>query len=111
MKNLKANVTMVNTWYFIQGYVRLFIYKYVPFLMRKHIKKTYEERLVKAKKCLDNGSCYACGCTTPALFFADKGCAVEKYDKETRKIIGVEKPCYPKMPTKKEYENVRKTIN
>lgn len=75
--------------FFLQGYCRLILYKTIPFLLRKKVKDHYRARLRLAKPCLDNTECLACGCSTPALFFANKACSAPEY---------LERPaCYPSM--------------
>ena len=79
----------LDAWYYIQGNYRLLCYNKARFLLRKSIIRKFEERCRLAKPCLDNTECYACGCDTPALFFADKGCQAKKYLNR--------EPCYSPM--------------
>ena len=44
-------------------------------------------------ECYEEGYCKMCGCNTTALQMADKPC---------------NKPCYPKMMGKKDWENFKK---
>ena len=99
-KNIKGFMdNPVDGWYFIQGEVRLFLDKYLPFMIRPSIKAKIEARKKAAKKCLENGSCVFCGCTTPDLFYANKACGLSKIsDPQVRfRIAGRTTPCYPKM--------------
>ena len=101
-----AKITLKNAFYFNQGYIRMFLYNFLPFLMRKHIKEQYEYRRDKTKLCTENGSCLACGCKTPELYFANKGCSSEELSLKLReKIVGRKDVCYTKMLSKKEWKN------
>lgn len=77
---------------YIQGNIRYkFYYGKLNFLLYKHIKQQISFRiLVMDKECYNNGSCKICGCKTTALQMADKTC---------------DKPCYPKMMSKKEWKS------
>lgn len=82
IKNLK------NVWNYIVGNYRFYIYNTLlsKYLLRKHIREQYEWRLFAMKPdCYNNGACIACGCTTPNLQMASKGC---------------EEDCYPPMMSK-----------
>lgn len=70
-------------WWYLQGTVRQLLYDHAPYLLRRKIRFMYYHRIMSAKECFDNGECLNCGCRTPDLFFADKGCS---------KRIN---PCYP----------------
>lgn len=64
-----------------------------PF-MRKHIYEQINYRIKwMDKECYDNGSCKICGCETTALQMCNKSC---------------EKPCYPSMMNKKQWEVFKK---
>lgn len=93
----------ISGWYYIQGYVRLFLYsnKWTKWMIRKHIALQYEHRLISAEACVKAGSCLCCGCDTPALMFADKGCSVWKYSHCREDGL---RPCYIKMLPAKDYE-------
>ena len=54
----------------------------------------------KSPTCL-NGQCY-CGCDTPALFLADKGC--EGYKESNGERLG---PCYTEMMSKEIWESFK----
>lgn len=110
MVNFKKYSKMVwedplNVWYLVQGTVRYFFYNKAKWLLRKHIVEQYEWRTKKAKKCLENKSCLACGCKTPELFFADKPCALSKINDEFTRILVAQRKlvCYPKMMTKNKW--------
>lgn len=62
---------------FIQGNVRYYLFGIAPFLFTKYFKEKLADRKIKAKPCYDNGACLHCGCTTPQLFYADRGCSKE----------------------------------
>lgn len=84
---------------FTKGKVRYALYynRVLYYFLPKHIREQYEYRLyrvsTKNPTCLDKGSCIVCGCQTPALFFADKGC---------------EGGCYTPMKSKEEWEKITK---
>lgn len=108
----KFKFKIKDVFYFLQGYTREFIYNHCEFLMRKHIKEQFEHRCLEAEACYKNGSCLGCGCTTPALFFANKGCSLRQYPVEIRKrLTGKSYPCYPEMMGKKEWNEFKKRIN
>lgn len=90
----------VDVWYFIQGEFRYLLYRKAAWALSDAIKAVYHQRIKLAKECYDNGECVCCGCTTPSLFFADKGCARLKYQD-----ICPGKPCY--LPMKKMKMNAR----
>lgn len=70
---------------YIDGNWRYFLYRTFPALLSKYVKREFEDRLTEAKDCYINGSCKSCGCKTPQLFMANKGCSKE------------ENPCYKSM--------------
>lgn len=91
LNKLKRKSKLVSSY--ATGNYRYFIYKNLPFLMRKHIKEQYEWRLtIMNKGCLINGECLICGCKTPHLQFANKAC---------------EGDCYPNMMSKKMWNKIR----
>lgn len=90
---------------YIVGNYRWYMYKYHIPVLRKHIVEQFESRIIKAYKCYKNKSCYGCGCATPQLFFANKGCSAEKLSSAERVFLtGEDKICYTKMKNKKEWK-------
>lgn len=72
---------------------RLF-YSKLNWLIPKHIREQIDIRILSMDaKCFNDGSCKMCGCTTTALQMANKRC---------------DKPCYPEMMSKKEWEEFYK---
>jgi len=67
----------------------MFLYIYFPSVLRSHVKRHIRYRFFKGKRCLENTECYACGCDTPGVFFASKGCEALKYLKQPA--------CYPRI--------------
>lgn len=55
---------------FVQGYWNLFHYKTDK--LAQHIREQAVWRASKCPACLSNKSCYKCGCSTPALFYAPR---------------------------------------
>ena len=105
IRKLLARYTLKNIRKFFTGTIRY----YLPFIMRHHIKAQIVKRKVSAKRCLDNGSCLACGCTTPALFYANEACGLTEYPLDVRiKLTGKTEPCYDKMLSKKEFKTLNK---
>ena len=86
---------------YITGNIRYYLY-YNPklkWIIRNHIYYQIEARISSMdRQCYNDGSCKLCGCTTTALQMANKEC---------------DKPCYPKMMNKKEWEFFKKgkTVN
>lgn len=69
------DINWINIKSFIQGETRVFLLKYAPSLVRKHIKEQYEWRLIKANpECLKQGQCVYCSCKTPDVQLANKPC-------------------------------------
>lgn len=101
-----------SVWYFIQGYVRMFVLSIIPDLMRSHIREQYYYRILRADKCYSNGSCLSCGCKTPEVFMANKGCSLAKYDDRSfRKLLaGRATVCYGEMMSRKSWVKFRKNI-
>ena len=92
----KEEVTLANVLYYIQGTIRyhFFYHKYLKKLIRLHIFEQITYRiLVMDPECYAEGYCKMCGCNTTALQMADKPC---------------NKPCYPKMMSKKDWGNFKK---
>jgi len=73
---LSGDIPISDALNYIVGYSRLYMYnnKYLQDFMRSKVKYMFIERKRQASECYLNGSCYACGCDTPALFFGFKGC-------------------------------------
>lgn len=101
-----------DAWYYVQGSLRFKIYKSkLRWILRRHIIEQVEWRRDQAAlPCFRNGTCFCCGCNTPAVFFAHKGCAVGKarYAKECRSKG--ENPCYPALMSKKDWKVFDKTV-
>lgn len=77
------DITFKNIKSFIEGYWYDFVIK----MYNKRFKwiediALYRQALVKdnSPQCLTNGACVKCGCTTPQLFLAAKGCKGGCYD-------------------------------
>jgi hypothetical protein len=100
-----------NLWYFWQGTIREWIWNNYPIIMRTHIKEQFIYRTIKAYECAKNGSCIVCGCTTPALFFANKPCALSHVQKSNWHVFGKTELCYPKMMNKKEWNDFKQLNN
>lgn len=99
LKMLKGKIPLIDGWYFIQGHFRESIYysKVFGFLMRRHIREQIEFRFEHIdKECWNTGQCKICECSIPALTMCDKPC---------------EKPCYPKMLSRKEWNLYKNWIN
>lgn len=99
-----------DAWYYIQGNVRLFVFRRnaFKFLIRKHIAEQYLwRRDIAARDCFLNGQCKCCECETPALFFSEKGCSVDKIQ---RCVIRGLKKCYPALMDKKEWTEFNKNL-
>lgn len=92
----KEEVTLENVMYYLQGTIRyyFFYHKYLKKLIRLHIFEQITYRIsIMDLECYEQGFCKMCGCNTTALQMADKQC---------------NKPCYPKMMNKKDWENFKK---
>lgn len=78
------------------------VYKLNKRLVPERIRTTAEFRWFTAadRECVKSGACVACGCKTAALFFAKKGCEADVWLNK--------KPCYPPMPTKEEWKEIKK---
>lgn len=84
-------------YYYVQGNIRYYLF-YSTFaeLIREHIREQIIARVASMdKKCFNNGQCKLCGCSTTALQMCDKAC---------------NKPCYPSMMNKKEWETITVTL-
>ncbi len=80
MKILKllSKLTWQNIKSFVEGYTRQYAILFFTKNLQ-HIFEQVEERIeqvtLKSPECIANGQCKICGCATPALFYANKGCA------------------------------------
>lgn len=91
-----------DAWYYWQGTIRYHVYRRWPFLLRAHIREQYEYRKKAAEPCYITGSCRCCGCRTPELFFADKGCSISKKGSPPHcKFLGP--ACYPEMMNRQDW--------
>lgn len=90
-----------DAWYYVQGETRLYIYRRWPELLRQHIREQYEWRKKAANLCYSMGECQCCGCTTPNLFFANKGCSIAKKLWTHCELLG--EPCYPPMMNRRDW--------
>lgn len=95
-----------NVWHYAQGTVRMWMFKNANYLLRRHILEQFLWRRKRALKCSDNGTCFACGCKTPDLFFADKPCGLINITDEYSRVILAQRKtiCYPEMMTKSKWE-------
>lgn len=64
---------------FTIGNIRYYVYLVFPILIRPKIKQIFNERKAACPECLENGEAICCGCETPQVFFAPKGCKFNKY--------------------------------
>ena len=97
-------------WYYVQGNVRLAVYNSIfNFLIRRHIVEQFEYRKKQAKPCLDNGSCLCCGCDTPAVFFSDKGCKVER-SKSCKILANRTTACYAPILKKSDWDKFKNQL-
>lgn len=107
IKNLKkAKDDPINMWWYVQGTFRMWLYNHARWALRKHIVEQFEWRKGRAGQCTINKSCLFCGCTTPDLYFADKGCGLAKVNDDfTRILIAKRKTvCYPPMMTAQKWK-------
>lgn len=80
---------------FSEGNFRKFLLSYsiTKKLVPLHIREQIEWRIKKMdQKCLSNGACLLCGCSTPGLQMANDMC---------------DKPCYPDMMDKLNWEEFK----
>jgi len=103
----KGNITFSQIYNYLLGTVRWKMYNNTILrdLLRTDLKYTFIKRKRSASECSQNGQCYSCTCTTPALFFAPKGC--EASQEKPGPVLGLEEvggnmqeirktvPCYP----------------
>jgi hypothetical protein len=103
MKKLREHITqLLNSEHplddvvaYITGNIRyhLFYNKHLMFLMREHIRQQIEYRIDSIdRECFNSAQCKLCGCDIPGLQMANKAC---------------DKPCYPKMLSKKQWEYLK----
>ena len=107
----------MKVFYFIQGWFRHYLYygnyrndrlaykamylkeipnpllikwnSFVHNLLSISIRQQIEKRIKSSQTCIEKGQCIICKCDTPALQMANKAC---------------DKPCYPAMINKKDWE-------
>lgn len=93
---IKINqITIPNIFAYIQGNIRyMLFYSRFKFLIRRHIREQIDARIYSMDSvCYNQGSCKLCGCSTTALQMANKAC---------------DKPCYPKMLSRKKWKHFKK---
>lgn len=91
----KEKITLHNIISFFEGNFRYILYKnrFRNILIRRFIREQINYRLrVMRVSCYSNGSCEVCGCETPALQMATKGCAGD---------------CYPKLLSKSKWKQFK----
>jgi len=64
---------------FIDGYGRYFLLNMNDSFLSPYLKRKFKERLEQGEECLMLGSCKSCGCKTPEVFMANKGCKLGCY--------------------------------
>lgn len=75
-----AKYTLKNILAFTQGEFRMFLLRFAPLFIRKHIMEQYEWRGIKADlRCHENKHCVNCSCMVPDVFMANKGCSAGCY--------------------------------
>ena len=91
-----------NAIHFIVGYLVIFLHdrKYLNWLLPFHVRFWVEYRKIRAEECYNNGECVCCGCTTPELFGATKGCKAYKY-RGMGFCEADKKVCYPPLMNRK----------
>ena len=81
---MSGSYKLSDIFYFMQGEYRYFRYYGLDIRTGK-IAQMYESRVEavrqKSPECIEEGACKICGCTTPDLFFCDKACEGNCYDK------------------------------
>lgn len=93
---MKAKINFKNALAYLQGKYRykIFYSSRLKWLMRPHIREQIKSRIQSMdRECYVDGQCKMCGCETTALQMADKAC---------------DKPCYPKMMSKSEWQDMQK---
>ena len=92
---MKAKITPKNIKGFVQGWTRSLF----SFAVDPHILEQVEYRAIKAKKCVEAGSCLHCGCAMPEKLYEDRACSNE------------ENPCYGPMLNQKQWELFKQHTN
>ena len=83
---------------YIVGTTRYFCYTHgLSFLIRPSVVNIYRHRIIWASPCVAKGECICCGCKTPDLMFAPKGCSSEEmphcwFSEDNPRV-----PCYGPM--------------
>lgn len=99
-----AKLTASNIKGFTQGNLREFLFDMDILLPDSYIKEQSIYRLhqvaEKSPECLEaDGLCKICGCSITSKVYEDRGCS------------NSEKPCYPSMMSKLEWEKFKKDNN
>ena len=92
---MKAKINIKNIYSYIIGNYRYQLYysKHLSWLMREFIREQITLRINSMdEECFNSGQCKLCGCKTTALQMANKEC---------------DKPCYPKMLSKKNWSKLK----
>lgn len=91
MQIINGEKSAIDIWHYLLGNYRYSLYySSLKILIRQHIVEQIEFRVKNMEQqCYDEGECKLCGCKTIALQMCNKPC---------------EKPCYPSMMNKKEWE-------
>jgi hypothetical protein len=96
----KSKITLKNIYYYLQGNIRYKIFYakkgfWSCFKLKKHIAKQIASRINSMdRECWATGQCKICECQTTQLQMCNKAC---------------DKPCYPAMLSKYEWEVLIKT--
>ena len=89
MKFLTMKYSIADIIDYFRGNYRYWAWYHAKFLIRDFIQEQIRLRIkLMDRECYQSGTCKLCGCKTLALQMANKCC---------------EKPCYPSMMTKKEW--------
>jgi len=91
MQIINGEKSPADIWHYLLGNYRYSLYySSYKILLRQHIVEQIEFRVKNMdRECYDEGECKLCGCKTIALQMCNKAC---------------DKPCYPSMMNKKEWE-------
>lgn len=91
---MKKKIVIKDIVAYLQGNIRYKLYySTFRFLILKHIREQITHRIrVMDGLCYSQGSCKMCGCMTTHLQMANKSC---------------DKPCYPKMMNKKNWQSYK----
>lgn len=77
----------------IEAYWREWLYFEYPSWLPKHQREQFTYRLnIMPDKCLYDGHCQVCGCTTPSLQFTNRSC---------------ERNCYPSLCSRKLWNEIK----